>query len=56
MEDHRTAYEIANDKLAECKKELAREQVLSGAYANVLAGILYINNLLEEKVKKAGRQ
>jgi hypothetical protein len=56
MEDHRTAQEIASDKLNECKKELAREQELRGAYANVLAGVLYINSLLEEKVLKAGRQ
>ena len=56
MEDHRTAYEIANDKLAEGKKALAREPELSMAYANVLSGVLYINTLLEEKVLKAGRQ
>ena len=56
MEEYRTAQEIARDKLAECKKELAREQELSKAYANVLSGVLYINSLLEEKVLKAGRQ
>ncbi len=56
MEEHRTAYEIAQDKLNECKKALAREQELSKAYANVLSGVLYINTLLEEKVMKAGRQ
>lgn len=56
MEEHRTPYEIANDKLAECKKELAREQELSKAYSNVVSSLLYINTLLEEKVMKAGRQ
>ena len=56
MEEHRTAYEIASDKLKECKKELASERELSKAYANVLAGVLYINTLLEEKVLKVGRQ
>ena len=56
MEDHRTAQEIASDKLNECKKELARERELSKAYANVFHGVLYINTLLEEKVLKAGRQ
>ena len=49
MEEYRTAQEIAMDKLAE---ELAREQELRGAYADVLAGVLYINSLLEEKVMK----
>ena len=56
MEEYRTPYEIANAKLAECKKALAKEQELSKAYANVLSGVLYINSLLEEKVLKAGRQ
>jgi len=56
MEEYRTPQERANDLLAECKKELAREQELRTAYANVLAGVLYINSLLEEKVMKAGRQ
>ena len=56
MEEYRTALQITNDKLAECKKALAREQELSKAYANVLSGVLYINTLLEEKVLKVGRQ
>ena len=54
--EYRTAQEIANNKLEECKKELAREKELTSAYSNVLAGVLYINSLLEEKVMKAGRQ
>lgn len=56
MEEYRTPLERANDTLQECKKELAREQELSKTYANVLAGVLYINSLLEEKIMKAGRQ
>ena len=56
MEEYRTPQERANDTLQECKKELAREKELTSAYSNVLAGVLYINTLLEEKVKKAGRQ
>ena len=56
MEDHRTALQIASDKLIECKKELAREKELTSAYANVFHGVIYVNTLLEEKVLKAGRQ
>ena len=63
MEEYRTPQERANDLLAECKKELAREQELSRAYANVFHsyatvfnGVLYVNTLLEEKIMKAGRQ
>ena len=58
MEEYRTPYEIAQDKINQVKKELLREQELTKAYANVLAGVFYLSTLLEEKamMSKVGRQ
>jgi hypothetical protein len=56
MEEYRTPYEIAQDKINQVKKELVREKELTSAYSNVLAGVLYLNTLLEEKAKKVERQ